>query len=45
MVYRLSRPFGTFSLSELDPNVETLGYYRLSLRDKVVRGDRRVLQV
>src|SRR5689334_21867411 len=30
----LSRPFGTSSLSAYLPNVETLGYYRFSLREK-----------
>src|SRR5438552_734631 len=29
----LSRPFGTYARLQSDPNVETLGYYRLSLRD------------
>ena len=30
----LSRPFGTCAHRPSDPNVETLGYYRKSLRDK-----------
>jgi hypothetical protein len=29
----VSRPFGTHCSSGLVPNVETLGYYRMSLRD------------
>ena len=29
----LSRPFGTYYFSDAEPNVETLGYYRRSLRD------------
>jgi hypothetical protein len=32
-------PFGTRSRSVMEPNVETLGYYQLSLRDKVHRTD------
>ena len=30
----LSRPFGTRGISRHQPNVETLGYYRESLRDE-----------
>ena len=29
----LSRPSGTYYFSDAEPNVETLGYYRGSLRD------------
>src|SRR5260221_8484946 len=29
-----SRPFGTYANSKRVPNVETLGYYQVSLRDK-----------
>ena len=29
----VSRPFGTKFASDGNPNVETLGYYRMSLRD------------
>jgi hypothetical protein len=34
-LYRVSRPFGTFSHRFIDPNVETLGYSQMSLRDTV----------
>jgi len=34
----VSRPFGTYSRWTPDPNVETLGYYRKSLRDRDVPG-------
>ena len=34
-LYRVSRPFGTFSQRFVDPNVETLGYSQMSLRDTV----------
>jgi hypothetical protein len=30
----LSRPFGTYSVSAVDPNAKALGYCRMSLRDK-----------
>src|SRR5712691_4073872 len=30
----LNRPFGTYSFRTLKPSVETLGYCRLSLRDR-----------
>ena len=30
----VGRPYGTYCRSGGDPNVETLGYYRVSLRDK-----------
>jgi len=42
---RLNRPFGTYCPSRgRDPNVETLGYYRKSLRDRDLgRFDRRGL--
>jgi hypothetical protein len=36
----LGRPFGTQSFSEVDPKVETLGYFRMSLRDKGIDRDR-----
>src|SRR2546429_13165 len=32
----VSRPFGTDPLIALVPNVETLGYFRLSLRDRIL---------
>jgi hypothetical protein len=32
----VSRPFGTYRSSGLVPNVETLGYFRMSLRDRVL---------
>src|SRR4051794_13276444 len=33
-VHAVSRPFGTYCACTPDPNVETLGYCRKSLRDK-----------
>jgi hypothetical protein len=33
-VHAVSRPFGAYCASTPVPNVETLGYYRKSLRDK-----------
>ena len=32
----VSRPFGTYRSSGLVPNVQTLGYFRMSLRDRVL---------
>jgi hypothetical protein len=32
----ISRPFGTYCSAGLVPNVETLGYSRMSLRDMVL---------
>src|ERR1041385_2661905 len=36
----VGRPFGTQSSWDLDPKVETLGYFRLSLRDQEIHPDR-----
>ena len=33
----LSRPFGTYLLLTVGPNVETLSYYQASLRDELPR--------
>jgi len=44
-MHAVNRPFGTYFASDGVPNVETLGYYRKSLRDRDLFAFRDFLRV